>query len=76
MRTDARALSTLSRIDYEGTFLAARGIGLLATGAAAAFAVLALGLGAAYTQSPRSLVRHPGPGVLTATAALAWWGAL
>jgi hypothetical protein len=35
-----------------------------------------VGLGAAYTQSPRSLFRHPGPAVLTATAALAWWGAL
>ena len=27
-------------------------------------------------RSPRNLFRHPGPAVLTATAALAWWGAL
>ena len=36
---------------------------------------VAVVLGAA-TQSPRSLLLHPGPAVLTATAALAWWGAL
>lgn len=55
---------------------AARGIALLGAGAATGFAALALGLGATYTRSPRSLIRHPGPAVLTATAALAWWGAL
>jgi hypothetical protein len=55
---------------------AARGIGLVAAGASTGFAALAVGLGAAYTQSPRSLFRHPGPAVLTATAVLAWWGAL
>jgi hypothetical protein len=54
---------------------AARGIGLVAAGASTGFAALAVGLGA-YTQSPRSLFRHPGPAALTATAALAWWGAL
>jgi hypothetical protein len=54
----------------------ARGIGLVAAGAATGFAAVAVGLGAAYTRSPRSLVRHPGPAVLTATAALAWWGTL
>jgi hypothetical protein len=54
----------------------ARGIGLVAAGASTGFAALALGLGVAYTQSPRSLFRHPGPAVLTVTAALAWWGAL
>jgi hypothetical protein len=26
--------------------------------------------------SRRALLRHPGPAVLAATAALAWWGAL
>jgi len=50
----------------------ARGFALLAAGASTGFAALAVGLGA----SPRSLFRHPGPAVLTATAALAWWGAL
>ena len=54
----------------------ARGLGLVAAGASTGFAALAVGLGAAYTQSPRSLFRHPGPAVLIATAALAWWGAL
>jgi hypothetical protein len=54
----------------------ARGIGLLAAGASTGFAALAVGLGAGYTQSPRSMFLHPGPAVLTATAALAWWGAL
>ena len=55
---------------------AARGISLVAAGASTGFATLAVGLGAGYTQSPRSLFRHPGPAVLTATAALAWCGAL
>jgi hypothetical protein len=54
----------------------ARGIGVVAAGASTGFAVLVVGLGAAYTRSPRSLFVHPGPAVLTATAALAWWGAL
>jgi hypothetical protein len=58
---------------------AARAISLLAAGASTGFAALALGLGAAYTRSPRSprsLLRHPGPAALLATALLAWWGAL
>ena len=55
---------------------AARGIGLLAAGASTGFAALAVGMGGAYTRSPQSALRHPGPAVLTATAALAWWGAL
>jgi hypothetical protein len=54
----------------------ARGLGLLAAGASTGFAALAVGLGAAYARSPRSLFGHPGPALLTATAALAWWGAL
>jgi hypothetical protein len=53
----------------------ARGIGLVAAGAFTGFAAVAVGLGA-RTQSPRSLLRHPGPPALIATAALAWWGAL
>jgi hypothetical protein len=53
----------------------ARGIGLVAAGASTGFAALAVGLGG-YTQSPRSLFRHPGPAVLIAIAALAWCGAL
>jgi hypothetical protein len=54
----------------------ARGLGLLAAGASTGFAAVAVGLGAAYGQFPRVLLRHPAPVVLTATAALAWWGAL
>jgi hypothetical protein len=53
----------------------ARGIALVAAAASTGFAALAVGLGGA-AQSPRSVLRHPGPAVLTATAALAWWGAL
>ena len=52
----------------------ARGIGLVAASGSTGFAAIAVGLTAAYTHSLRSLVRHPGPALLTATAALAWWG--
>lgn len=55
---------------------AARATGLIAAGMSTGFAAVVVGLGAADTKSPRSLLRHPGPIVLTATAALAWWGAL
>ena len=54
----------------------ARGIGVVAAAAATGFAAVALVLGVAGTRSARSLLTHPGPIVLTATAALAWWGAL
>jgi hypothetical protein len=52
----------------------ARGLGVLAAGACTGFAALTVGMSGAT--SPRSLLRHPGPALLTATAALAWWGAL
>jgi hypothetical protein len=55
---------------------AARGIAMVAAAASAGFAAVVVGLGAAYTRSPRYLFRHPGPLLLTAVAALAWWGAL
>ena len=54
----------------------ARGMALLGAGATTGFAALVLGLGAASERSFRLLVRHPAPALLTATAALAWWGAL
>jgi hypothetical protein len=54
----------------------ARGIALVAAGASTGFAAVAVGVGAADARSPRSLFRHPGPALLTTTAALAWWGAL
>ena len=49
---------------------------LVAAAASTAFAALAVGLGAGHARSPRSLFRHPGPLLLSTTAALAWWGAL
>jgi hypothetical protein len=55
---------------------AARWMGLLAAATATGFAALVLGLGGAYMRSPRTLLSHPGPVVLTVTAALAWWGAV
>jgi hypothetical protein len=54
----------------------ARAVAMVAAGASTGFAAIAVGLGAAYAKSPRFLFLHPGPAVLTATAALAWWGAL
>ena len=54
----------------------ARPLALVAAGAAVGFAALALGLGAANTRSARTFVKHPGPLVLSLTAALALWGAL
>jgi hypothetical protein len=72
-------LTVGSALLLSGTVLhgdTAQGIGLVAASASTGFAAIALGLGTAYTRSPRSLFRHPGPAVLTATAALAWWGAL
>ncbi len=53
---------------------AARAIGVLGAGAFTAFALVAIGVGGAY--SPRSLLAHPGPTVFAAIAALAWWGAV
>ena len=52
----------------------ARGIGLVAAAASTGFAAVAVLMGGAT--SPRSLLRHPAPVLLSATAALAWWGAL
>jgi hypothetical protein len=54
----------------------ARAVGLVAAGTSTGFAAVVVGLGAADTRTPRSLLRHPGPVALTVVAALAWWGAL
>jgi hypothetical protein len=54
---------------------AARAIGVVGATAFTGFAALAVGLGAAHTRSLAGLLRHPGPAVLVAAAALAWWGA-
>ncbi len=72
-------LTVGSALLLSGTVLhgdTAQGIGLVAAGAATGFAAVAVGLGGAYRQFPRALFHHPGPAVLTATAALAWWGVL
>jgi hypothetical protein len=53
-----------------------QGVGLVAASATTGFAAIAVGLTAAYTQSLRSLLHHPGPALLAATAVLAWWGVL
>ena len=77
--TTVAFLTVGSALLLSGTVLhgdTARGIGLLAAGASTGFAVLGVGLGAVYTQSARSLWRHPAPALLIATTALAWWGAL
>ena len=72
-------LTVGSALLLSGTVLdgdTARGIALVAAAASTGFAALAVGLGGAYARSPRTLLRHPAAAVLTATAALAWWGAL
>ena len=53
---------------------AARAVAVVAAAATTGFAAIAVGFGGA-AQFSRALLRHPGPVVLTATAALAWWGA-
>ncbi len=54
----------------------ARGIGFVAAGACTGFAALVIVLGAVSGRTPRSLLHHPAPLLLTATAALSWWGVL
>jgi hypothetical protein len=54
----------------------AQGIALVAAGTATGFAAVMLGMGVAYTKSPRIFVRHPGPVIFAAIAVLAWLGAL
>jgi hypothetical protein len=55
---------------------AARAVGLMSAAISSGFAAVVVGLGAAESGSARSLLRHPGPVLLTATAVLAWVGAL
>ena len=55
---------------------AQRAVGILGAVSFTGFGLLAAGIGGAYTGSPRGLLTHPGPLVLSATAALAWIGAL
>ena len=77
--TTVAFLSAGSALLLSGTVLggdAAQGISLVAAATCTGFAALALGLGIGYMRSPRTLLRHPAPVLLTVTAALAWWGAL
>jgi hypothetical protein len=53
----------------------ARGIGVVGAAGFTGFATVAAVLGGAHTH-PSRFLHHPGPAVLAATAALAWWGAL
>jgi hypothetical protein len=55
---------------------AARGVGLVGAAASTGFAAVMIGLGAAYTKSPRSFLRHAGPAIFVSIAVLAWLGAL
>jgi hypothetical protein len=51
---------------------ACAGVGMLAAGSFAGFAAIALA--GALARSPRSLIRHPAPLLLSAVALLAWLG--
>jgi len=53
----------------------ARAVAAIAAAAFTGFALIAVAAGGVHSR-PRSLYRHPGPALLAATAALAWWGAL
>ena len=53
----------------------ASAVAVVAAAAFTGFAMVAVGLGAAK-QPLRAALKHPGPAVLAATAALAWLGAL
>jgi hypothetical protein len=55
---------------------ARRAVGIIGAVSFTGFGLLAMGIGAAYMRSPRGLLTHPGPIMLSATAVLAWIGAL
>jgi hypothetical protein len=77
--TTVAFLTAGSSLLLSGTVLhgdTAKGIAVVAAAAMTGFAALAVGLGVAQMPSPRSLLRHPAPAVLTLAAALAWLGAL
>jgi hypothetical protein len=53
----------------------AQGIGVVGAAGFTGFATMTVVFGGVHAR-PRRILRHPGPAVLAATAALAWWGAL
>ena len=55
---------------------AARAVAVVGAVASTGFAATVVALGLASVRSPRAVLRHPGPPILTLTAALAWWGTL
>jgi hypothetical protein len=69
--TGVALLASGSVLDGDAARAVAR-VGALAT---TGFAAVALVLGVAYTGSPTSIFRHPGPILLTTVAALACWAA-
>ena len=55
---------------------AARAVGVVGAAAFTGFGALTIALGVGNLRTPRALFRHPGPLALSATAVLAWLGAL
>jgi hypothetical protein len=55
---------------------ASRALAMFGAASFTGFAAVVVASGAGDTRSLRPLLAHPGPAALTATAALAWWGAL
>jgi hypothetical protein len=54
---------------------AAEALGVFTAATFTGYAAVAAGLGVA-SHGPRALLKHQGPALMGATAALAWWGAL
>jgi hypothetical protein len=55
---------------------AARALAALGAASFSGFAAVVVASGAGDTRSLKPFLTHPGPVILTATAALAWWGTL
>lgn len=55
---------------------AARALAILGAASFTGFAAVVVPSGAGDTRSVKPFLTHPGPALLTATAALAWWGTL
>jgi hypothetical protein len=76
--TTVAFLATGVALLFSGSILegdSSRSVGLLCAATSTGFAAVVVGMGAAESRSPRFLFRHPAALLLTATAALAWWGA-